>query len=108
MVGTALWYDGGTDLRYDGGIDLRYDGGYRPVIDGGTDLRYDGELGPEIVESNVVDVDVIYVDAATRRLDDAEQRQRDARLAGARPPDYTDLQYKHTHRVQTLKLPIST
>ena len=68
MVGTDLWDDGG-----------------------GTDLWDDGELGPEIVESDVVDVDVVYVDAAARRLDDAEQRQRHARLAGACPPDYTNL-----------------
>ena len=66
---------------------------------GGTDLRDDGELGPEIVESDVVDVDVVYVDAAARRLDDAEQRQRHARLAGASPADYTNLQHKDRHRV---------
>ena len=51
------------------------------------------------MESDVVDVDVVYVDAAARRLDDAEQRQRDAGLAGARPPDYTNLQNKHKHGV---------
>ena len=94
VVDTDLWDDGGgTELRDDGecGTDL-WD-------DDSTDLWDDGELGPEIVESDVADVDVVYVDAAARRLDDAEQRQRNARLTGARPPHYTNLQHKDRHRV---------
>ena len=74
------------------GTDLWDDGG-------GTDLWDDGELGPEIVESDIVDVEVVYVDAAASRLDDAEQRQRHARLTGACPADYTNLQQKHSHQI---------
>ena len=68
----------------------------------GTHLGYDGEPAPELVQPDLPDVDAVDEDAAGRRLDDAEQRERHRALPGARPTHDPDLQQvlMSTHSTQ--------
>ena len=54
-------------------------------------LWEDGDFAPELVQAQVPDVHAVYEDAASCRLDDPEQGQRQRRLTRPRTAHDTDL-----------------
>lgn len=54
-------------------------------------LWQDGQSAPQVVQADVGDVDAVDDDGAARGFNDAEQRQRQRRLARPRPTHYPHL-----------------
>ena len=56
------------------------------------DLWYDGKISANIVQSNLIEFNVVNIDAPACCFDDAEQRQCQGRLPGPRSTHNPNLQ----------------
>jgi hypothetical protein len=69
-------------------------------------LRQNGDSRSEVVQSDVGNVDAVYHDAASSRLDQPEQAQGQGRLARPCPSHNAHLQEVHTSQVTVIPLPL--